>query len=291
MSLARSLARRHFLAAALAPLLQAAPGQIRVGCQTRAYGSPLPDPETFLAALADLGQLGYEGFETNYRSLEASFMQPRPMRREFEKRGIEMMGLHFGAGFFDPTKILDEHKLIHRIAGAVREFGGGHIIVSGQQLPKGADGRAAPGALQSKATELNAAGETCRRFGVRLSFHNHRHELAHDAEEIRYLLRETDPRLVSLLLDVGHPFPAQWPVTRLVREYGSRIAGFHLRDTKAGDEVIFGTGKFDFAALGDVVRETGWRGWMIVEVNRRDDISSHDLADRCRKHVRETMKL
>ena len=286
-----SVSRRHLLASVVAPLLQGASNQVRVGCQTRAYGSPIPNRGEFLAALSDLGKLGYEGFETNYRSLEESFVQPRPVRREFEKRGIEMMGLHVGAGFFDPTKILDEHKLIHRVAGAVREFGGGHIIASGRRLPTGADGRATPGALQSKATELNAAGKTCRRFGVRLSFHNHRHELAHDAEEIRSVLRETDPELVSLLLDVGHPFPPEWPVTRFVREYGSRIAGFHLRDTKAGDEVMFGTGEFDFAALGDVLRETDWRGWLIVEVNRRDDMSSYDLVDRCRKHVRKTMKV
>ena len=286
-----TLPRRHFLATALAPLLEAAPGQVRVGCQTRAYGSPIPDRDKFLAALADLGKLGYEGFETNYRSLEHSFTQPHAMRRAFEERGMEMMGLHVGAGFFDPTKVLDEHKLIHRIAGAAKEFGGGHIIASGRALPTGADGRATPGSLHSKATELNAAGETCRRFGLRLSFHNHRHELAHDAEEIRTVLDATDPELVSLLLDVGHPFPAKWPVTRIVREYGSRIAGFHLRDTTAGDEVMFGTGEFDFTELGGVLRETGWKGWLIVEVNHRDDISSRALVDRCRKHIRDTMRV
>lgn len=286
-----TLPRRSFLATALAPLLKAASGQIRVGCQTRAYGSPIPDPEKFLAALADLGKLGYEGFETNYRSLEHSFVRPHAMRRKFEERGMEMMGLHVGAGFYDPTKIRDEHLLIHRVAGAVKEFGGGHIIASGRVLPTGKDGRATPGSLHSKATELNAAGETCRRFGVTLSFHNHRHELAHDAEEIRTVLDATDPGLVSLLLDVGHPFPAKWPVPRLVREYGNRIAGFHLRDTTAGDEVMFGEGEFDFAELGNVLRETGWKGWLILEVNRRDDISSHDLVDRCRKHIRDTMRV
>ena len=290
-----TLPRRDFLATALttalAPLLNAAPGQIRVGCQTRAYGSPIPDRDKFLAALSDLGKLDYEGFETNYRSLEHSFMQPHAMRHEFGKRGMEMMGLHVGAGFFDPTKILNEHKLIHRIAGAVKEFGGGHIVASGRALPKQADGRATPGSLHSKSVELNAAGETCRRFGLRLSFHNHRHELVHDAEEIRTVLDATDPELVSLLLDVGHPFPAKWPVPRLVREYGDRIAGFHLRDTADGDEVMFGKGEFDFAELGNVLRETNWKGWLILEVNRRDDISSRDLVEHCRKHIRDTMQV
>ena len=164
-----SVSRRHLLASVVAPLLQGASNQVRVGCQTRAYGSPIPDRDEFLAALSDLGRLGYDGFETNYRSLEQSFIQPRPVRREFEKRHIEMMGLHVGAGFFDPTKILDEHKLIHRIAGAVREFGGGHIIVSGRRLPAGADGRATPGALQSKATELNVSAKRTPNLVISIS--------------------------------------------------------------------------------------------------------------------------
>ena len=124
-----------------------------------------------------------------------------------------------------------------------------------------------------------------------MSFHNHRHELAHGAEEITFVLAETDLNLVSLVLDVGHPFLPRLPVTALVYQYPNRIAGFHLRDTKAGKEVMIGSGDFDFAALGKAIRRTGWLGWLIVEVNKREEISSRDLVKKCRNHLRQTMKI
>ncbi len=265
-----SLTRRTLLSTALAPVVsRAATPKVQVGCQTRAYGSPIPDRGRFLGVLDDLAELGYEGFETNYRSLEHSFDDPAPMRREFEKRGVELIGLHLGVGLFDPEKIAGEQEQILRIAKAVHGLGGKHIILSGRRLPTEAAGRATRAALASKARELNRAGRSCRDLGVRVSFHNHRHELAHNAEEITYMLTETDPDLVSLVLDVGHPFPPRLPATEFVYQYPNRIAGFHLRDTKAGKEVMIGSGDFDFAALGKAIRRTGWLGWLIVEVNRR----------------------
>ena len=287
-----SLTRRTLLSTALAPVVsRAATPKVQVGCQTRAYGSPIPDRGRFLGVLDDLAELGYEGFETNYRSLEHSFDDPAPMRREFEKRGVELIGLHLGVGLFDPEKIAGEQEQILRIAKAVHGLGGKHIILSGRRLPTETAGRATRAALASKARELNRAGRSCRDLGVRVSFHNHRHELAHNAEEITYMLAETDPDLVSLVLDVGHPFPPRLPATEFVYQYPNRIAGFHLRDTKAGKEVMIGSGDFDFAALGKAIRRTGWLGWLIVEVNRREDISSRDLVEKCRNHLRQTMKV
>ena len=213
------------------------------------------------------------------------------MRREFESREVQLISLHCGAGLFDTEKVTGEQEQILRIARAVQGLGGKHIIVSGRKLPTEADGRATRAALASKARELNRAGRACRELGVRVSFHNHRHELVHGAEEIRYLLAETNSDLVSLVLDVGHPFPLQLPATELVYQYPNRIAGFHLRDTKAGKEVMIGTGDFDFAALGKAIRRTGWFGWLVVEVNKREDISSSDLVKKCRDHLRQTVKV
>ena len=70
--------------------------KIRVGCQTRAYGSPLPDPKNFFAALEGLKRAGYEGFETNFRSLEWGFADPGPAKKRLEETGVEMIGLHVG---------------------------------------------------------------------------------------------------------------------------------------------------------------------------------------------------
>jgi len=44
--------------------------------------------------------------------------------------------------------------------------------------------------------------------------------------------------------------------------------------------------QFDFAALGKLVREVSWGGWLIVEVNRREDVPSRTLVEEARGLVR-----
>jgi len=287
------LRRRDLLAIAGAPLIGRAEetAVIRVGCQTRAYGSPLPDKQQFLAALDGLKNAGYAGFETNYRSLEHSFDEPTAMLREIEQRGVEMIGLHVGVALFDPAKIREEHALLEHVAKGAHALGGRHIIVSGRKLPEAADGRAKPESVATKARELNRAGERCRDIGVRLSFHNHTHEVRHNAEEIRQVLDQTDPELVSLLFDVGHVHYDEVDVPAFARELGPRISGFHVRDVRGGEEVLIGTGKVDFEGLGRALHETDWKGWVIVEVNESQQMPSREMVQRARKHLRTTMRI
>lgn len=285
--------RRNFLItlAALSGGRANSAERIRVGCQTRAYGSPLPDPAEFFAALDGLERAGYEGFETNYHSLEWAFEDPAPAKKRLASAGVEMIGLHAGVGLFEPEKAGEESELVRRIARGVRALGGEHLILSGRQLPLGADGSAERGALDRKAENLNRLGADCHQAGIRLSYHNHSSEVQHDAEEIRFILERTDAALVSLLFDVGHVLRAEIDVAAFVREQASRIAGLHVRDVKDGDEVLIGTGTVDFRALGQTLRDVAWPGWVIVEVNKRDDIASDELVLRARKHLRQTMEI
>ena len=262
---------------------------MRVGCQTRAYGSPITDKAKLLAVLEDLKAAGYEGFETNFRSLEHSFDDPSPMRREIEARGVPLIGLHLGAGLFDPKTLDREREQILRSARATKALGGEHVIVSGRQLPAGKDGHASREASAAKAREAERIGAELRAIGVRLSIHNHTHEVAHNAEELRRLLDETTQENVGLLFDVGHVHHGEVDVTAFVREHGPRITGLHVRDVKNGDEAPMGAGIVDFAALGDAIRQIGWSGWVIVEVNERNDMPGRELVNRARAHLRKTM--
>ena len=291
MRISTGMRRRDLLAAAgSAAIARAAKkNKIRVGCQTRAYGSPLPDPAELLSVLEDLDETGYEGFETNYRSLEHAFESPWEIRREIEARGVELIGLHLGVGLYDPAKIPEERALIERVALGCRSLGGEHVIVSGRPLPLTAEGRPDPDALAGKARQLTKAGRRCADLGVRLSFHNHAHEVRNDAEEIRAVLDKTDPQAVGLLFDVGHVLHNELDVPAFVRVVRSRLTGLHVRDVKDGEEVLIGTGAVDFEGLGQALRDTEWSGWMIVEVNQRDDVGSKDLVLRARRHLRKTV--
>jgi len=95
------------------------------------------------------------------------------------------------------------------------------------------------------------------------------------------------------VLDVGNPFPPDFTPAKIVRRYAARIPAFHLRDSIAGKEVLFGAGEFDFAELaelGQVLAKTDWAGWLIVEVNRNPQIPSRKMAETACDFVRKQMK-
>ena len=274
----------------MAGMARGAAGRLRLGCQTRAYGSPIRDRDKLLAVLEDLAGLGYEGFETNFASLEHSFADPAPMRNQIEKRRIELIGLHLGVGFFDPARFEQEQARIAEVARAVQALGGTHLMLSGNQPPASSGGWDA-GKLARKCEQLDRAGRACRALGVRLCSHNHTHELEQGGAHLKALLEGTDPREVSFVLDVGNVFPPEFSALHIARRYGSRLAAFHLRDTARGKEVLMGSGGFDFAALGRALGETRWAGWLIVEMNPRQDIPSRRMVEAARDYLRKTMQI
>src|SRR5437870_8280884 len=184
----RLLGRRELVLASLAALADVqARSRIRIGCQTRAWGSPLRDRAQLLSALSELRELGYEGFETNYASLAESFANPEPARVEIARRGVPLIGLHMGAALFNPARVEKEQEQIAQVARAVQDFGGEYLMLSGSGAPQ------SPDLLKSKCRELNRAGKACRALGVRLCSHNHAQELANDARILRAVLDDTDP--------------------------------------------------------------------------------------------------
>jgi hypothetical protein len=66
----------------------------------------------------------------------------------------------------------------------------------------------------------------------------------------------------------GHAVEAGADVVGLVWRHHGRIAGMHLRDFKNGEQVPLGIGKFPLRAVAEVVRDTGWSGWVLNEGER-----------------------
>ena len=67
---------------------------------------------------------GYAGFETNYISLEAGFANPAPLRAEFAKRKIELIGLHAGAALHTPEQVTKAEALFAHVAAGEEGLAG-----------------------------------------------------------------------------------------------------------------------------------------------------------------------
>ncbi len=78
-----------------------------------------------------------------------------------------------------------------------------------------------------------------------------------------------DPRL-KVLLEVGHFEKAGIPWREAFGAFRDRIAYCHIKDLRDGASTVFGRGTVDFASLFAAMREIGYTGGYVVELEARD---------------------
>lgn len=84
---------------------------------------------------------------------------------------------------------------------------------------------------------LNKAGEICRKSGLQLCYHNHAFEFEPVKEGgtlLDVLMKTTDPKLVSLELDIMWSQVAGVNPVSVLNQYGKRVALMHLKNV-SGD--------------------------------------------------------
>jgi sugar phosphate isomerase/epimerase len=88
--------------------------------------------------------------------------------------------------------------------------------------------------VKRRAEQLNANGKICQKFGIKMLVHNHTGEFEKltDSPSTTYdvLLKETDPTLVTMQLDVGWAYMAGIDPIALFKAYPGRFELWHVKD-------------------------------------------------------------
>lgn len=236
----------------------------RAGCQTNAWRI---NPQNFAEVLAVVEKIrgyGYAGFETGFRNVQTQFENPREARAKFDATGMHLIGVHIFLNDYDPATGTAPMDLIERVATGAASLGAERLIVSGAPC--------------RSPEALNRAGKFCASKRLRLCYHNHGPEFAQAGPPIETILAQTDPHLVSLMMDAGHAFHSGANVLDFFNRHHQRIDGMHLRDWKNGEQVILGEGEFDLKPLAAAIRKHHWTGWIMNEEERLNDIKPGDSA-------------
>lgn len=254
----------------------AASSNLRAGCQTNAWRI---NPQNFAELLAVLDKIrayGYHGFETGFRNVQGQFENLPQARAAIEKRGLQFFGCHIFLLQYDESTLLPPAELSTRVIHGAAALSAKRLILSGASARR--NGTLDRPALQRKCDELNRVGRLCTGKGIVLAYHNHDKEFVDGGSEMESMLRDTDPQSVRLLLDAGHAFRAGADIAAFVKQHARRIEGIHLRDFRGGEQVPLGEGDVDLRPLAKLLRETNWRGWLINEEERLNDIKPGDAA-------------
>lgn len=134
---------------------------------------------------------------------------------------------------------------------------------------------------------LHTLGRIAYDFNMKIVYHYHAGTGVFLESDIDFLMTNTSPGLVSLLLDTGHATFAGMDPVNLIDKYGDRILYVHLKDirddvlrqvkieglsfmdaVRAGVFTVPGDGVIDFIPIWTELQKHCFNGWMIVEAEQ-----------------------
>lgn len=120
------------------------------------------------------------------------------------------------------------------------------------------------------AALLNKAGEQCHQAGIQFCYHNHNFEFESIEGQVPYdlLLKETDPQLVKMEMDIYWVKKAGQDPLRLFAAHPGRFVLWHVKDMDNTPRHFFtevGHGIIDFKTIFAHAKEAGMQHFFVEQ--------------------------
>ena len=225
-------------------------------------------------AIDDIAAVGFRGIQLRASAVSEWGQRPGELKDLLSARGLTFVALSSGLVRLDPAFEAEDLALHLRHARFLRDAGGLYLqVLDGRPRERAttADDYRRMGRL---LTEL---GRRTADLGIPLGYHNHMGNLGQAPDEVARVLDASDPRYVRLQLDTAHWAQAGGDPADAVRRYADRLLFLHVKDLESpvpGREaqsyrfVGLGRGRLDFRTIFGALRDVGFDGWAIVELDR-----------------------
>jgi len=174
------------------------------------------------------------------------------LAEQMRAKGLKPVSIYTGAALHQAGKADEVVEKLALTAKICREAG--FTIIDVNPNPIGREKTDAE--LKMQVASLNKLGGELKKLGMKLGVHNHMPEMANGARELHREMGETDPKLVGFCYDVNWVYRGGIAPLDCLREYGSRVATWHIRQStgKVWTEDLDGT-DIDYAAVAKFCRE------------------------------------
>ena len=218
-------------------------------------------------AIAEIGEVGYDGVELFDGNLLDYDANPAVLRASLAGAGIKLVAVYSGANFIFPDVLPEELARIRRVAAAAAGSGAEHLVVGGGA--KRADGpRADDHARLAEGLEKVVA--LAKEHGLRAHYHPHLSTIVEGPEEVRKILGMTS---IDFCPDTAHLAAAGGDPAQMIREHRARISYVHLKGWRKAPFAFtpLDEGDLDISAILRALDETKFDGWVTAELDAWPD--------------------
>ena len=290
--------RRTFLQTAAAEVLAAprlaaaGPQKFKVGMAATLWLQADAATETYWKACQAIAQLGFAATEADNTLADLDTVygaRVEEFRKESARHKVKLAGVYHSVELHEAGSLGEYAKRFGGLTRFLKAIGGEYIALGwGQRLRDGRRVYFRPGLGSTRTADearqairsLNELGKiSLQGQGIKVGWHPGRNQ---NRDLIRQVLDGTDPKHVFFCADVGHLTGAGYDALEAVKTYRARLVGSHLKDFDpkipfrrpdyaqqiTGDFVELGRGVVNLAGLIDYYRDSGFDGWVQVELDR-----------------------
>ena len=270
---------------------------MRFACHTMTWG------DDYVRGIEDIAKAGFHGVQLRPNVLARFGDQPGELKALLGQNKVEFVCFSGGNVLLAPEREAETLAQLEKHARFVQAAGGRHMQVTDER-PKDreptADDRKRMGSLLTKL------GQRCQAHGVKLVYHNHMGNLGQRPEEVAEVLAASDPAAVGLLLDVAHYAQAGGDPAAAIRAHKDRLALVHAKDVRTVARgpaaaanapsyqfVELGRGRVDLPGTFAALKDVGYRGWIILELDAVPDAGGSPTASMLasKQYIEQVLKL
>ena len=228
--------------------------------------------QDFEGTLARVAKIGYKEVEAAGYFADLKNLNPAPKKtREI----LDSLGLSAPATHIPYSAVTPEN--LPRVIEASEIIGHKYIVNPGidQQLQKSVDG------WKRAAEVFNRAGEETMRSGIEFAYHNHVVEFKPIDSQLPYeiLLKECDPKLVKLEMDLGWAHEAGTDPLKWFAQYPGRFPLVHVKDFEPNSTMTeVGKGEIDWKAIFAKANLGGIKHYFVEHDNPKSPFESIQVS-------------
>lgn len=218
-----------------------------------------------MGTLTKVAQIGYKNIESHgYRDGKVYGMTVAEFRKALDGLGLATQSSHLG------LELLRSENWERALADA-NILGQKYVVCP--FLPETA--RKTIDQYKELCTQLNKAGETAKKAGLQLAYHNHDFEFQTVDGQIPFevMLKECDANLVKIELDLFWAAKAGRDPITLFKNNPGRFHLWHVKDMANTAEKEFapvGSGTIDFKKIFESIKASGMEYFFVEQDSHKN---------------------